>query len=81
MSEKLERLRAMTKEELIAIHDKVASHTQVGTAQYLSEIARRDDQERTEAMLRLTRWITAMTLIVTVTTIVNVILVVLSVAR
>ena len=81
MSEKLAKLRAMTTEELIAMHDKVASHTQVSTEHYLAEIGRRDDQARTETMLRLTRWITVMTLIVTVATIANAILVVLSVAR
>ena len=81
MSESLERLRTMTTEELVTKHDQLASHTAVGTAHYLAEISRRDDHAKTDAVLRLTRWITIMTLVVTAATIANVVLVALSVMR
>lgn len=81
MSENLEQLRAMSMEELIRKHDRVASHGAVTVEHYLSEISRRDNQTLSTRMLRLTRWITVMTIVMTIATLVNVVLVVLSVAH
>ena len=81
MSENLGRLRTMSMEDLIKKHDQVATHGAVSVAHYLSEISRRDNQLINDRMLNLTRWITLMTVVVTAATIVNVIIVVLSVAH
>ncbi|MEA2573358.1 MAG: hypothetical protein QOH93_656 [Chloroflexia bacterium] len=77
MSETLKDLRALPDEELIRRHDEHAQSTVVGTAHYLRELERRDQDRQTQAMVNLTRWITLMTLIILIATIVNVALVVL----
>ena len=68
-------------EELITNHDRVASHGAVTVEHYLSEINRRDNQKLGDRMLRLTRWITVMTIVMTLATLVNIVLVIVSVAR
>lgn len=73
MSEPLKELRALSDEEVIARHDKLAEQTVVGTLHYLNEIARRDQDRQTQAMLRYTQWITYMTIIMTIATILNLI--------
>ncbi|MDP2929740.1 MAG: hypothetical protein Q8O01_06760 [Candidatus Omnitrophota bacterium] len=67
MSKKLVELRSMPLEELIGEHDKAAEHTFVGINYYLDEISRRDTEKATNK-------ITAMTFVMMVATIVNVIL-------
>ena len=75
MSEHLKKLRSMSDEELVAEHDRHAQHTQVGINHYLAELARREQHRQTEAMLRYTKWITFMTVVITAATIGNLILV------
>ena len=73
MTFSLKELRSLPDEELIKIHDHLAQSTVAGVNYYLQELARRDQNVQTEAMLKLTRWITWMTGIVTLATIINLI--------
>jgi hypothetical protein len=79
MAEMLAELRALSDEELIARHDRQAPRTVVGTNHYLVELARRDQDRQTQAMLDLTRSIRTLTLIVTVATGIGVLMAVLQV--
>lgn len=72
MSESIKLLRELSEDELIKKHDAVAMATAVGTNHYLTELARRDQDRQTKAMLRYTWWITLMTGIMTITTIINI---------
>jgi hypothetical protein len=69
----LAELRGISDEELVARHDQVATHLDPSVNYYLAELARRDQDRQTQAMLGYTRWITVMTAVMTVATIVNVI--------
>jgi len=53
MSYSIEKMRALSDEQLIAEHDDVAVHTIVGTDYYLSELERRSRDRATEASNRL----------------------------
>ncbi len=64
-------LRAMSDEELIALHDADAKYTLVGVAYYLDELTRRQQERQTREMVRLTWAIAALTLVVTIATLVN----------
>ena len=79
MAETIKELRALPTEELIRQHDNHATHTVVGTGHYLQELARRDADEQTQAMLRLTRVMTVLTAVITILTIINVVLVAMTV--
>jgi hypothetical protein len=65
---RIDRLRAMSDQELIAEHDRVAEHTQIGTEFCPSELARRDAARQTAKVVKLTRVITWLTGIMTVLT-------------
>ena len=69
---KYAKLRGMSDDELIQEHDEVAKGSMVGVNYYLDELARREQDRATNAMLKYTRWITIMTIIMTIATIVNV---------
>ena len=71
MSESVKDLRAFSDEELIERHDNQANSTQVDVNYYLQEIARRDQDRQTKAMLSFTKWITIMTVTIMIFTIVN----------
>lgn len=71
MSLSLSELRSMPEEKLIAQYDKKAESTDPGVNYYLAELARRDQDRQTQAMLRYTHWITVMTVIMTIATVVN----------
>ena len=71
MAETIAELRKLSEEKLIEKHDALAQHTQVGTNHYLQELYRRDQDRVTNTMLTYTRWITAMTVVVTLTTVAN----------
>jgi len=73
MSETLADLRATSDDELVRKHDELAKHTVVGTNHYLQELARRDQNRQTKAMLRYTRWVVIMTGVITIATVVNVV--------
>lgn len=70
----LSDLRNLTYDELVEKHDYQAKTTVVGIQYFLDELSRRYQERQAEAMLRFTRWITAMTVIITVATLVNVVL-------
>lgn len=76
-SPSLKELRAMSEDQLIENHDILATRgagTTVGTQYFLDEIARREQSKQTEAMLSYTRWITRMTVLVTLATILNLVI-------
>jgi hypothetical protein len=73
IADKLKELRSLPDEELIARHDRLSESTQVGVTYYLAEIARREQDRQTLAMIRYTKQITIMTVIITVATIINVV--------
>lgn len=72
MSLTLEELRSIPTADLIQRHDKEAKNTSVGVRYYLEELARRDQAASTTTMVRLTRWIAGMTVVMALATIVNV---------
>lgn len=72
MSESLRELRLLSDDELIKRHDEHAQHTQVGINHYLAELSRRDLDRQTQAMLRYTWWITIMTGVMLLLTLINV---------
>lgn len=74
MAESYAKLRNMSLEKLIEEHDKAAPSQDMGVNHYLQEIARRDQDKQTKALLRYTWWIIAMTAVMTVATMVNVFL-------
>lgn len=67
-------LRKISDEELIDQHDKESKCTVVGTNYYLEELARRGSQRVNDSMLRCTKWITAMTAVMLLATVVNVLI-------
>ncbi|MDE2900033.1 MAG: hypothetical protein OXN15_03285 [Chloroflexota bacterium] len=69
----LEELQKLSLEELVRRHDEQAKTTVVGVDYFLNEINRRSQQHQTDAMVRLTKWIAGMTVVITVATIANVI--------
>jgi hypothetical protein len=69
---KVAELREMTEEKLIEAYDEISETTYIGTNLYLQELVRRNQNRQTEAMLKYTRYILWMTIVVTVATIVNV---------
>ena len=66
-------LRSLSDQELVEQHDKLAESTAVGISYYLSEIERRRVDRQGRQMLQLT-WI------VTALTVVNVVVVIISLA-
>jgi len=75
MSETLAELRGLPDDEIIKRHDRIATSTTVSVCYYLEELARRDQDSHTRVMLRYTKWIMLMTVIMTISTVVNVIIV------
>jgi hypothetical protein len=80
-SETIAKLRELSDEELVRRHDDHAAQTVVGTAHYLTELGRRDQQRATDTMLRYTRAITWMTVVITIATIVSATLVAITILR
>lgn len=68
----LAELRAMPDEELIRHYDRTATSTGLSLNFLAAEITRREQSRQTRTIVRLTWAIAAMTLMVTVATIVNV---------
>jgi hypothetical protein len=77
MSETLKELRDLPDKELIRRHDDLAGKTVVGTQHYLAELARRDGDRSLKVMARLTWVIVAMTAVVTIATLANVVILLL----
>lgn len=74
MSMKYGELAKLSDQELISQYDKQAEHTSVGLNYYTEEISRRRNEKSNALMLRLTKWITIMTAVMLLSTIVNVII-------
>jgi hypothetical protein len=78
MAESIAQLRQISDTDLIQRHDSLAQSTAVGTAHYLAELGRRDQQKISDEMLRftlemdkMTRRITFLTVVTTVATLVG----------
>jgi|WetSurMetagenome_2_1015567.scaffolds.fasta_scaffold227729_2 hypothetical protein len=71
VSESLRQLRGLTEDELIERHDTLAKITIVSSAHYLAELARRDLDRQTTAMLGYTRRMHILTVVILCCTIVN----------
>ena len=69
------QLRTMTKDQMIAIFDSLSPRSRPGGVGFndpnvwLAEIHRLDQEQINQSMLRLTKWVTAMTVIITVATV------------
>ena len=72
MSESLHQLRALPDDELIKRHDNLAPTTAVGTRYYLDELNRREQIRQTDVIRCYTKWITYMTIVITIATVVGV---------
>ena len=72
MAETYQELRKLPVAALIERHDKVAKDYSERTAsEYLQEVGRRDQEGQTRVMLRYTGWITLMTVVMTIATVLN----------
>lgn len=71
MKKSFAQLRAMSEEQLMKEIDSWAGWEHARVEYYLNELVRRRHDELTQAMVRYTRWIVAMTLIMTLTTSLN----------
>lgn len=76
MSQSIEQLRKLTDDEVIALHDTVAAHTQVGVQFYLDEINRREQNKLTDLMVKYTKQMLWLTIFVAALTVINVIAVI-----
>ena len=74
---KYSELLKISDEKLIELHDKKDVNTVYGTAYYLDELARRSAEKSNKLMLKLTKWITAMTAIMLLSTIANIVIAIL----
>lgn len=71
---KIAELRKMSNDELINLHDKATPDASLGVNYYVDELARRDQSKQTETILRYTRWIVGLTIVMTLVTVVNVVI-------
>ena len=71
-------LRALSDDKLVEWHDSAFGGETETSASFRTELARRDQDRQTATMLRLTRWITIMTRVMTAATVVNIVLFALS---
>lgn len=67
----LKELEGLSDKQIRDLYDQQAQSTMVGTQFYLEELNRRALDRQTEVMLRYTRWITIMTIIILVATIIS----------
>jgi len=70
----LAELRALSDEALVEKYDQISGKEFFSSNDVLNELMRRESSKQTRAMLRYTLWIVLMTLIVTLTTIVNLVI-------
>ena len=71
MALSLSDLRKLTDDELVERHDAQAETTFVGIQYFLDELNRRYQERQTKAMIRFTKWITVMTVVITSATVIN----------
>jgi hypothetical protein len=76
-----DELERLSDEELIARYNAHASHTTVGTGFYREELARRKQERQNERVLALTKTIRNLTVILTMLTILNAVLVAVTVFK
>ena len=67
----LSDLRNLTEDELVERHDIQARTTVVGTQYFLDELNRRYQERQTKSMMRFTKWITIMTVVITSAMLIN----------
>ena len=67
-----QQLRNLSDDEVVALYDEEAKHVGLSLNFLRDELLRREQANQTATMLKLTRWITVMTVVVTLATIVNV---------
>jgi len=68
-------LKEMSDAEIITTFDKEVSPSYNATADYyLSELFRRSQDRQSAVMLKYTKWVTIMTVVITIATILNLIL-------
>ena len=72
MALSLSDLQNLTDDELVEWHDSQAKTTVVGIQYFLDELNRRYQERQTKAMLRFTKWITVMTVVITLATLAGV---------
>ena len=77
MSQSIEALRKLSDDEVIALHDSVAQHTQVGVQFYLDEVNRREQNKQTDLMVKYTKQMLGLTVFVAALTVVNVVAVII----
>ncbi|MGA7672674.1 MAG: hypothetical protein WBW04_19810 [Nitrolancea sp.] len=80
MSTTFAELREMTDDQLIAEHDSLAPTGGVGFGYYLDELSRRQTERQTDRMLQLAQSMASLTRYIFVLTVVNVILVAVTIA-
>ncbi len=74
MSMNYKTLTELSDDELIRKYDQIAKSTCVGLNYYTEEIARRRNEKSNRLMIHLMLWITFMTAIMLLSTIVNVVI-------
>ena len=67
-------LKSLSDEQLIREHDDIAQSTVVGTQHYLDEIRSRESARVAASVQKFTRWIFCLTVVVTVSTLINLLL-------
>jgi len=67
-------LTELSDEELIHQYDKIAESTCVGLNYYTEEIARRRNEKSNKLMIHLSLWITIMTAVMLLSTIINIVI-------
>ena len=65
-------LRTLTDDELAERYDSQAKTTVVGTQYFSDELNRRYQARHAKAMLRFTKWIAIMTVVITLATLANI---------
>jgi hypothetical protein len=70
MIPKWSELQTMSDEDLIDRYNRAAENTSVGTRFYLEELNRRAATRQTDEIVKLTRWITWLTVAVVILTVV-----------
>ena len=72
MAKTWNKLRSLTDDEIINGYDIQASTTIIGSQYYLDELNRRYQERHAKAMLRFTKWIANMTVVITLATVTNI---------
>ncbi|SEW26240.1 hypothetical protein [[Clostridium] fimetarium] len=78
MSLRLKELRKLPDEELVELYDQTANYTSVGLNYYAEELNRRSNENTNKIMIRSTIWITIMTGVMLIATLVNIVILTLA---